>query len=336
LITTGILLAIVSGIANGLFPVPMKRITGWQWENIWLVFIVISCLLMPAAAALSLGVDLPLVLRLSPGSATRAALAYGFAWGFGAILFGLSVDRLGVSLPNSIGIGLSSALGSLIPLLVRGGLRLGPQQLALLAGVVCFLLGVALCGTAGRLRDRFTARASSTGLLFAIGAGILSGVFNVGFTLALPITQAAEGLRYAPFAATLPIWILMLGAGSIPNIAFCGTLLVRNRGFRGYLEPRPRAWLLSLAMALLWGGSIFLYGLAAGRLGDLGPAIGWPLSMTAALLTATGMGILLGEWRNASPEAIRRMRGGVILLVVALLLCAAAAGLQLQPGGPVG
>ena len=327
MISLGIVLAILSGIANGLFPVPMKRIAGWRWENIWLVFIVSACLLMPVSALLLLSVRLPLVLSLAPEGAIRAALAYGFAWGFGAILFGLSVDRLGISLPNFIGIGLSSALGALVPMLLRGGIRFGPQQLVLLAGVVSFLIGVALCAAAGYLRDQSPVRAASTGLLFATGAGILSGIFNVGFTLALPIAQVGESLHYGPFAATLPVWVLMLGAGSVPNVVFCAVLLVKHRSFGRYLEPHPRAWLLSLAMALLWGGSIFLYGLAAGNLGPLGPAIGWPLSLAAALVTATGIGLLLGEWRAAGQRAFSLMQSGFLLLVVALLLCGIAANL---------
>ena len=52
-----------------------------------------------------------------------AAVAFGFAWGFGAILFGLSVHTLGVSIANSLVIGLSSALGSVVPLMVLGKLR---------------------------------------------------------------------------------------------------------------------------------------------------------------------------------------------------------------------
>ena len=65
---------------------------------------------------------------------------------FGAILFGLSVDRLGVSLANSLVIGLSSALGSLVPLLLHGGFRLGARETVLLLGIATFLAGVYLCG----------------------------------------------------------------------------------------------------------------------------------------------------------------------------------------------
>lgn len=44
-----------------------------------------------------------------------SALSFGFAWGYGAICFGRSVDRLGVSLANSMVTGLSSALAVELP-----------------------------------------------------------------------------------------------------------------------------------------------------------------------------------------------------------------------------
>ncbi len=96
----------------------------------------------------------------APRSAVVAAAGFGFAWGFGAILFGLSVDRLGVSLANSLVIGLSSALGSLLPLIMQGALRLEPRQIVLFLGIVTFLVGVWLCGSAGRLRETVGAAGS--------------------------------------------------------------------------------------------------------------------------------------------------------------------------------
>lgn len=330
MIGVGILLATLSGVFNGLFTAPMKIIPRWRWENIWLVFIVTSCLVIPAAMIQFLGVNGMDILRRAPSSAIASALVFGFAWGFGSIFFGLSVDRLGVSLSNTLAIGLSSALGAFVPMILRGGARLGPQELMLIAGVSAFLCGVALCGSAGRLRDRAASppgaavtNPSFAGYFFALGAGVMSAVFNIGYTLALPIAQAGEEMGYSNFAATSFIWLLMLGAGSIPNIVFCSILLSRNASFDRFANsPFRSTWLLSLLMGLLWGGSIFLYGAAAPLLGNLGPAIGWPLSLSVALLVANAMGLLLGEWRSASAAAVFRMRAGLVVLIVAILLCA--------------
>jgi L-rhamnose-H+ transport protein len=80
-------------------------------------------------------------------------------------------------------------------------------------------------------------------------------------------------------------------------------------------------------MGLLWGGSIFLYGAATPLLGNMGPSIGWPLSLAVGLLVANLMGVLLGEWRNANPDAARLMRFGILTILLAIIFCATSSKL---------
>jgi L-rhamnose-H+ transport protein len=336
MIIAGVLLAVVSGVFNGLFTAPMKMIPGWKWENIWLVFIVTACLLMPVGMVAIMGPSPGGLYAAAPASAISSALLFGFAWGFGAILFGLSVDYLGVSLANSLVIGLSSAMGSLVPLILRRQLQLNAQLIFLLLGIVTFLLGVTLCGMAGRRREGATDRAITPGkrtraYFFCIGSGIMSAVFNIGYSLALPIADTGVRMGYSQFTATNTIWLLMLAAGSVPNVVFCLFLINRNRS--GALMAGTgggRAWGLSVLMGLLWGGSIFLYGAATPLLGEMGPSIGWPLSLAVGLLVANLMGVLLGEWRNANPQAARLMRYGIVTIMIAILLCATSSKLSVS------
>jgi L-rhamnose-H+ transport protein len=329
MLAAGIALAVLSGLCNGLFSAPMKLPMRWKWENIWLVFIVVACLIMPVAIAYGSAPGWSDWLGHSPQPALNAALGFGFAWGFGAICFGRSVDRLGVSMANSLVIGISSALGSLVPLILGGSIRASARIATLFLGILTFLAGVALCGAAGRLRDRAAgegtiARIHATGYLFAAASGIMSAVFNIGFTLALPIRDTGIRAGASDFGATNCIWLLMLGAGSIPNIAYCAFLMRKNHSAALMDTSSGRPWLLSTLMGLLWGGSIFLYGAAVPRLGDIGPSIGWPLSLAVGLVVANGMGILLGEWRTAPVEARSRMRSGILVLILAIILCAAS------------
>jgi L-rhamnose-H+ transport protein len=325
--TLGLFLAFLSGLCNGLFTAPMKIIPRWRWENIWLIFILTSCVAMPVVVVAATDVDVMQLLSESPLRAVIAALVFGFIWGFGAIMFGLSVDRLGVSLANSMVIGLSSALGSIVPLIVAGAIRLEARQLILFLGVATFLAGVWLCGVAGRIRDGTKdAPAPLAGYLFAIGSGTISAIFNIGYTLALPIADTGERLGYTRFLATNAIWLLMLGAGSIANIVFCVRLVRKNSTAKLFASQQPhRTWGLAVLMGLLWGGSIFLYGAATPLLGDIGPSIGWPLSLAVGLLVANVMGVLLGEWRDVSPAAVSRMRLGIVILLGAIVLCGLSA-----------
>ena len=331
----GILLALFSGTMNGLFTAPMKVIKVWKWENLWLVFVVTSCLVMPTVLVLATVPAWLAILKQAPPGALVSAWIFGFAWGFGVILFGRSVERIGVSLANSMVIGLSSALGSITPLILHRTLRFETRQVILFLGILTFLAGVWVCGAAGWRRDQRLAQAVPTkrrpfsGYLFAVLAGVSSAVFNVGYTLALPIADTGQKLGYSAFLATNCIWLIMLWAGAIPNIIYCATLLRKQSGGRLFFSPGCGApWGLSVLMGLLWGGSIFLYGAAVPRLGNLGPSVGWPLSLAVALLVANFMGVLLGEWRNVDTRAIRQMRYGVITIVGAIILCAVSAVLR--------
>jgi L-rhamnose-H+ transport protein len=333
MIFLGVFLAVVSGIFNGLFTTPMKLIPAWKWEHIWMVFIATACLIMPICMAFFMVPDVFGIYSASPGNALAAALSFGFVWGFGSILFGLSVDRLGVSLANSLVIGLSSALGSLVPLLLQHQFQWNIRLGLLLLGIVTFLLGVTLCGVAGRKREgntasTATARRSFQAIFFCIGSGIISAIFNVGYTLALPIAEVGVQMGVSRFAATNCIWLLMLAAGSLPNLGFCYYLIRKNKSQSLLIHAGGgRAWGLSIVMGLLWGGSIFLYGAATPLLGEMGPSIGWPLSLAVGLLVANLMGVWLGEWRQAPREAARFMRFGIITILLAIVFCAAASKL---------
>jgi L-rhamnose-H+ transport protein len=327
MVALGLFYTFLSGLANGLFTAPMKIIPRWKWENIWLVFIVTACGVFPALMSLATLTDPAAVWHASPAGARAAAIVFGGAWGFGAILFGMSVDRLGVSLANSLVIGLSSALGSLVPLALKGEFTIEARHAILFAGVAVFLVGVWICGTAGRMRDASapSAGAPLAGYLFAIGSGVMSAVFNIGYSLALPIADAGVRLGHSRFAATNFIWLLMLWPGAVPNILFCGYLLRKNATAMLFARsPFGKTWGLGMLMGVLWGASIYLYGAATPLLGDIGPSIGWPLSLAVGLVVANLMGALLGEWR-AAPAAGRRMRIGIAVLLVAVVLCALSA-----------
>jgi L-rhamnose-H+ transport protein len=326
MVITGIVLVLLSGICNGLFTVPLKLETRWRWENVWFIFIVTSCVALPWIVLQLTTPAYRNILLSAPPESVTSACVFGFIWGFGAICFGRSVHLLGVSLANSLVLGISSGLGSLVPLFVMHR-SISASGLALLfTGVAVFLIGVWLCGRAGRLRDGSSTTGDMlplTGYIFATIAGVMSAIFNIGYALALPIADTGVRFGYARMSSINCIWLLMLGAGAIPNLVYCMSLMMRNR--TAYLLlGTGKSWLRSMGMGLLWGGSIFLYGAATPKLGNLGPSVGWPLSLATGLLVANLMGLLLGEWRDTLQLARRRMYQGIGSLLAAIALCAAA------------
>ena len=329
----GISLAVVSGLMGGTFALPMRYLSRWSWENVWAVYVVVACLVMPSAV-LSLTVANSLqVLAKAPARAEVIALVTGFIWGFGAILFGLGVSAVGISMANTLVLAASASLGSILPLLILAPERLGqPQGKAIVMGTTTAVIGMGLCGYAGILRERSEknrpvaprqmvgpSRPLWAGLLICCGAGVFSATFNVGYSMTQGIITSVVQAGNSPFGGSNLIWLLVLGSGAIPNLVYCGYLLAKNRTWFKFRAPKSAPlYGLAILMGLLWGGGIFAYGAAAPKLGKLGPAIGWPLSLTVSLITANGVGFLTGEWKFSSHAARRSMLVGLAILLVAI------------------
>ena len=332
-VTLGLTLAVVSGLMNGTFTLPMRYLGRWSWENVWALFILVACLLMPVVIAVTTVSNLGEALRQAPTHAIVMAIVCGFAWGFGAVMFGQSVSAIGISLANTFVLAISSSLGSFLPILLLDPGKLFERQgEAIIAGTLIAIVGIAFCGYAAKLKERSQvnenvrqemvgeARPFWIGLLLCAGAGVLSAVFNVGYSSAQGIVQSAVSLGDSAFAGSNLVWLLMLTGGAVSNLGFCAYLFRKNRSLAKYAQPRSASlYGLTVLMGLLWGGSIFVYGSAAPKLGKLGPAIGWPLSLSVGLLTANLCGIFAGEWRFSRTVERVYMGAGLLVLILAII-----------------
>ena len=334
--TLGVAFALVAGIMCGAFALPMKYLGRWSWENVWAIFILVSCVLMPAVIAKATVPGFAEILRAAPSGAVAAAVVTGFAWGFGAIMFGQAVSAVGVSMANTLVLAISAALGSFLPLGLLAPVKLAqPQGQAIVFGTLVGIAGIASCGYAGFLREKSqgrdkerlrgnmvgSARSVAAGLALCIGAGLLSAVLNIGYSSAQPVLNAAVRAGYSSFAGSNLIWLLMLTSGAIPNLAFCGYLMAKNGTWKKFDLPNASSlYGLAVLMGLLWGGDIFLYGYASPKIGRLGPAIGWPLKLISGLITANLIGYFIGEWNLTRAKDRRWMVAGLFILFGAILI----------------
>jgi L-rhamnose-H+ transport protein len=333
LLAGGIALAILSGLMNGTFTLPMRYLGKWSWENVWTVFVVVACVVLPVVIGFTTVKHPSAVLSAAPPRAVVIAIVTGFTWGFGAVMFGQGVSALGISMGNTLVLAISASLGSFLPMLILAPERLHqPQGQFIMLGTAIAMAGIGCCGYAGFLRERSerehqdtpremvgSARPLWAGLLLCCGAGLLSAGFNIGYSLSQSIATTAIQLGNSPFAGSNAIWLLVLMSGAVSNLGFCGYLFRKNRSWANFSRPGVTPFYgLAILMGLLWGGSIFAYGAAAPKLGKLGPAIGWPISLTAGLLTANFCGLLAGEWKLARPSARHWMLVGLVILLCSI------------------
>src|SRR5487761_267940 len=114
--TAGLLLLVLAGGMNGSFTLPMKFTRRWSWENTWLVWTVFALIIFPPLLTLLTIPHLQEMYHAVGLGPVMKVAAFGAGWGVSQVLFGLAVDSIGIALTFSIVLGVSAAMGSLVPL----------------------------------------------------------------------------------------------------------------------------------------------------------------------------------------------------------------------------
>lgn len=329
----GFVILLVAGVMNASFTLPMKFTRNWNWENTWLIWTLFALVILPPIAAFSTIPHLgELYGEVAAGLVVTVAI-FGAGWGIAQVLFGLAVDSIGIALTFSIVLGISAAVGSVIPLI-----RLHPEKLLAtsglftIAGVVLVIVGVAICAIAGRHREAALAARDgrpkanmSRGLACAVLCGFGAAMVNFGLAFGGPLLDAAKRHGAAELWAGNAVWLPLMLAGSIPNFVYCVYLLRKNKSADRYARPGTAShWVLAAIMAFFWFASTALYGIATGKLGSWGTILGWPLFMSLIVITASVLGIITGEWKGSGTRPVRVQVTGVAVLVVAVFVLASA------------
>ena len=109
----GILFHSLGGGASGSWYMPYNWVKKWRWEIYWIAGGIFSWLIMPFLAAVLTIPDWQGILHASSGSVIRNTYIMGLLWGVGGLTYGLAIRYLGMSLGNSVLLGITSVVGSL-------------------------------------------------------------------------------------------------------------------------------------------------------------------------------------------------------------------------------
>lgn len=332
----GLLLAMLGGGLQGAFVLPMKYMKKWEWENGWLIFTIVCCVIFPAICAFALIPNVTEIYSETSMGVMHAVFWFGAGWGVGNILFGLGAKFLGMALGIALITGINCVLGTLFPILfLESGQFTAQAGMWLGAGLVILVVGVIIVSSAGALRDKELKGGEATeadksnvpfivGFIVCVAAGIFCPMMNFSVHFGKPITQAVEALGDAVarpnvgYAQLLPA---LLG-GCLAQFVYCGYLFNKNKSFKNYFVPGTGVnWLLSVAMAFFWFAGMAIYVLAASSfIPDIGSIVGWPLFLSCTIIVSNVLGILTKEWKGVSGKAFVRMYSGIACLIVAIIL----------------
>jgi len=325
-----LLLVLLASVFQGTFGLGMKYVKPLAWEAWWLVHATVAMLLLPWLWAFLVVPGLVQVLTDAPAGPLGQGALYGFLWGIGGIMFGVSVRYVGMSLTYGIVMGLAALMGSLIPLLGLENIGANPVLPYVLGGMAALLVGVGIVAYVGIKRDGILAAegkqiqgvqsgsAFRVGLIIAVTCGVLSGLLNVGFSATAPIGAVAEKAGTITRNTALARWVVVLVGAYAMNAGYALFLLVKNGTFVSFrVKGGFAAYKWAVIAGLLWFAALGVYGQGAALMGDLGPVIGWPMLLGLALIISSALGVWTGEWKGA-PGPFKTMLGGIVVLIIAI------------------
>jgi L-rhamnose-H+ transport protein len=332
----GFLIILLASFFLGTFGLGMKYNKPLAWEAFWGIHAITGMVIIPTVIALIFVPDLWQSISLAPSDAIYKGVLFGFIWGIGGVLFGLSVKYVGVSLTYGVVMGTTGAIGALVPLFQMPDFASKAGFPFILAGVAVMLVGVTIVAMAGIRREKMVAASGDKiegvksgkefwkGIVIVIISGVFSAFINIGFANAGPVAKSAELLGAHPFAAGFASWVVVLWGAIALNMAYSVVLLTKNKSWKTFSLPKSgNAYKWAILSAVLWFGSLGIYGIGAAKMGELGTVIGWPVFVGLSLIFSNYWAIRAGEWKGAK-KPLQIMGGGIVILMVATVILAYA------------
>jgi L-rhamnose-H+ transport protein len=331
-IINGVLYHAVGASGAALCYTPQKKVTGWAWQTYWLAQAFICWLVLPVVVAYLTIPQLSVVLRESPVSAMQKSFLLGMAYGIGGTAFGIAIRYVGFSLTYAIAVGISCVLGTLLPPAVHGTLNdvlKSDGASFLLSGVAMGAIGIALCGIAGRNKEKDIEKNHGNKMGFSLAkglplcflAGVLSALYGFALDQGQPIADVAARYGAGNFQGNV-IYIFSNTGAFVTTFLYCLYLHAKEKTFAQYTSSAgqlPVNYSMSVLTGLLWYGQFFFYGLGHVRMGHY-KFTSWAIHMIMLVLLSSLAGLVMKEWKNCSSKTMRVLLSALFVLVVAILL----------------
>jgi len=332
-VINGVLYHSVGATGAALCYTPQKKVTGWAWQTYWLAQAFICWLVLPVIVAFFTIPQLSTVLSQAPGSAMQRSFLLGMAYGIGGTAFGIAIRYVGFSLTYAIAVGISCVLGTLLPPLVHGTLgEVWKSNGAgyLFGGVIMGAVGIALCGIAGRNKEKDLDKdlnnknefSLAKGLPLCFLAGILSALYGFSLDQGQPIAEIAAQYGAGQFQGNV-VYIFSNSGAFVSTLLYCLYLHNKEKTFKQYTSKEGNTlginYLMAILTGFLWYGQFFFYGLGHIRMGNY-KFSSWAIHMILLVLLSSVTGLIMKEWKNCSNKTMRLLMAALVVLVVAVLL----------------
>ncbi|MBI2843527.1 MAG: hypothetical protein HYX78_09015 [Armatimonadetes bacterium] len=331
----------IAAVAGGAFSLPLRMRKRFAVENTVLLAMGMATIVIPTIVVSLIFPNWPMAISAAGLQTVLIVFLFGFGWGCGAVTFALGVNNLGLALGFAVIMGLSTVVGSVVPMIRNLSSIPSTSIPYIIMGILVCIAAVAALGRAGGIRDKAAVKDESAmkagsfalGLFFCVLSGLLSACANLGYEWAGTIGDSAADMGVDPRFATIPRWMPMYWGGYLAILVFLGSTMVKSKTVGNYRGPgAARDFWLAVMMGVLHFLAQIPYGVGAYYLdlnaaGDavatkMGTTIGWVMNIASSIIVAQILGSLAGEWRK-SPRAAATWRfAGVFLLIAAMAILA--------------
>jgi L-rhamnose-H+ transport protein len=351
----GILFHSLGGASSGSWYMPYNLVKNWRWEIYWITGGLFSWLIMPYIATALTSPGWQDILLATDSSTIRLTYFLGVLWGIGGLTYGLGIRYLGMSLGNSVLLGITSLVGSLgLPILRNFGnlgeiLPAGDSLTDLFAttsgrvilfGIVVLMAGIVLSGKAGLMKDRELANVKegvnsefklTTGLIIAVISGVLSAFFSFGIDAGKEMGESVRAIAVSNNFAFVTdgkylfenniIFLVILWGGLTTNLIWSVALILKNKTGGDFVDtktPLLKNYLFCALAGTTWFLQFFFYGMGETKIGS--GASSWILHMSTIILTANFWGFWRKEWAGVSKKTLVTIYWGIGLILLSVII----------------
>ena len=351
----GIIFHSLGGASSGSWYMPYNLVKKWRWEIYWIIGGLFSWLIMPFVATALTSPGWQDILSITDSSTIRLTYILGVLWGIGGLTYGLGIRYLGMSLGNSVLLGITSLVGSLgLPVLRDlgslgrilpagdsfSGMFATTSGRIILFGILVLMVGIVLCGKAGLMKDKELANVKEgvnsefklvTGLVIAGISGVLSAFFSFGIDAGKEMGEAVREIAVTNNFAFVSdgkylfenniIFLVILWGGLTTNIIWTIALILKNRTGGDFVDsktPLLKNYLFCALAGTTWFLQFFFYGMGETKIGN--GASSWILHMSTIILTANFWGFYRKEWAGVTKNTKKTIYWGIGLILLSVII----------------
>jgi glucose uptake protein len=290
----------------------------YYWDYAWGVLLFAALFLVTAGSSGSAGESGWTNLGHAAGGPIGAALVSGIEFNVSNLLLVAAIDAAGMSVAFPVGVGLALVIGTVKSYLSEPK----GNPMFLFAGVGLVLLAMVFSAWAHSRLPRRAGGAATRGLIFAVVAGCLMGLFYPQLMSSISPDFRSAPVRpgmLTPYAA-----LLYFAAGVVGSNFVVNTISLRLNGlkFSKYTAGSVKLHSLGVLGGVIWMVALSLNVLASGV---AGPAVSYALGQGATLVAAVWGVFVWKEFRSA-PESTRGMLGAMFACYAAGLVLIGWAG----------